>query len=445
MAAWRIACAAAFFVLMTSGVAVADRIVLRSGGQIKGKLLAKPDASGKRVVIGERGKIPLTFRPEQIAQVIEEPGPLDAYVLKRNSISETAEDHYNLALWCESTKLRDLAELHLEKAIALDSSFGLAHQKLGHVEQDGKWLTSDEVKVSQGMVKIKGRWVTQEAKSQLDAKSAFTAEQSSWIRRLKVIRANLFSEDIDRRLDAEGQLAQIEDTAAVGPLVRTFSGDSSPYRSLLARVLGKIPGPESASSLVDLMLAEVDQDVRQAIATELSSRTEVVIAERLKVALASKNLAVLNRAAWTLGQLRMKSAVPKLVAALTSTDYEVIEVPTTGNGSSSGNGGQGMSMGTTYVVPMVTARYVGSGFSGTQVTPVPFSGNGSFSTGNMGSNGGGRSTMPVTVPYVHQNVEVLAALQKLTGQDFGYDAVAWKRWVATQFHAQEPTRRVPQP
>ena len=92
-----------FLIVLAIGTqhARADRIILSGGGQVKGKLLAKPDASGKRVVIGERGKVPLTLRPEQIVQVIDEPGPLDGYVLKRNSVPETAQDHHNLALWCE--------------------------------------------------------------------------------------------------------------------------------------------------------------------------------------------------------------------------------------------------------------------------------------------------------------------------------------------------------
>ena len=49
--------------------------------------------------------------------------------------------------------------------------------------------------------------------------------------------------------------------------------------------------------------------------------------------------------------------------------------------------------------------------------------------------------------YVHQNPEVLAALQELTGQDFGYDVPSWKKWTTTSFRPAPtaPPRRVPQP
>jgi hypothetical protein len=50
------------------------------------------------------------------------------------------------------------------------------------------------------------------------------------------------------------------------------------------------------------------------------------------------------------------------------------------------------------------------------------------------------------VPFTFQNIEVLAALVKLTGKDFGYDAAAWRHWLKTSFQPDpDPVRRVPQP
>jgi hypothetical protein len=45
-----------------------------------------------------------------------------------------------------------------------------------------------------------------------------------------------------------------------------------------------------------------------------------------------------------------------------------------------------------------------------------------------------------------QNTEVLAALVKLTGQDFGYNVNSWRRWLRTSFQPDPaPARSVPQP
>ena len=50
----------------------------------------------------------------------------------------------------------------------------------------------------------------------------------------------------------------------------------------------------------------------------------------------------------------------------------------------------------------------------------------------------------VTVSY--QNVEVLGALTRLTGEDFGYDEAAWRRWIKASFNPNpKPVRQVRQP
>ena len=45
---------------------------------------------------------------------------------------------------------------------------------------------------------------------------------------------------------------------------------------------------------------------------------------------------------------------------------------------------------------------------------------------------------PRLVTFTYRNTEVLAALQKLTGQDFDYDVAAWRRWVSREYN---PTPR----
>ena len=38
----------------------------------------------------------------------------------------------------------------------------------------------------------------------------------------------------------------------------------------------------------------------------------------------------------------------------------------------------------------------------------------------------------ITVEKIHDNAEVVEALNKLTGENFGYDAAAWKYWLSRQ-------------
>lgn len=53
---------------------------------------------------------------------------------------------------------------------------------------------------------------------------------------------------------------------------------------------------------------------------------------------------------------------------------------------------------------------------------------------------------PRVVTFTYRNTEVLAALQKLTGQDFDYNVAAWREWVSREYNPNPiPARRVPQP
>jgi hypothetical protein len=61
-------------------------------------------------------------------------------------------------------------------------------------------------------------------------------------------------------------------------------------------------------------------------------------------------------------------------------------------------------------------------------------------------NAASQGPTPQFVEVSHRNVEVLTALMKLTGQDFGYDVPTWKRWLSTNYRPDpQPAKSVPQP
>jgi hypothetical protein len=95
-----------------SRAARADRIVLRGGGQIRGKVVADPKQPDRVTVLTEKGKTPLRFQKPQVVQVISAPSALDEYLVKRDQAAATAAAQYDLGLWCEQNKLADLAVIH---------------------------------------------------------------------------------------------------------------------------------------------------------------------------------------------------------------------------------------------------------------------------------------------------------------------------------------------
>lgn len=440
----------------------ADLIALKGGGQVQGKVVPDPDdKKGERVfVVLPRGKTPLTLRKEQILEVLAQPSPLDEYVDRRAKLAPSAQADYDLGVWCQSHELRDLAEVHYEAALKRDPDFADAHRKLGHAERDGKWLTADEQRRAAGMVLHKGKWVPAEEKARDDEQAQNSAGFASWVRRIKVLVQGTQSESPERRRDSIDQLMQLREPEAVGPLVKVLGEQDQDLRTMLAQVLGEIPGDAAARSLVDMILRDPDDAVRNVVVDRLRKREEAIIPTRLVKALRSSEVSVINRAAWALGRLDVFSSVPKLLEVLVTTEERIVLVPSSRpanpgfgqppliayNGSSAAymTGpvvGPGAVAYGAFVVPNVI------GFDPSNGGAPISAGDGVTPGGMLGAGvGADRGPQPGLVYITSQNVEVRTALSKLTGQDFGYDVAAWRAWTSRFFNPRpDPIRRAPQP
>jgi hypothetical protein len=434
----------------------ADRIIMRSNSMIKGKAIVDEAHPDQYLVFGEKGKTPLVIKKDRVARIEPEPSILDDYATRRKALSTppagvpAAQLEYEVGLWCEDHKLFDLASVHYEASLKRDTTYGPAHRKLGHVEHDGKWLTPAELRVAQGYVQYRGKWITPDEKARKDAEAAQAVEQQSWLRKLGQLRQNLLSDSEAQSRSAETQLLAIREPAAISAVVRLFANDENPaLRKMGVRVLGGIPGPEASAAIVDRLLAEADDDVRQRTMEELSRLKEPNIISRLVQGLQSKSLATINRAAWGLANLNAVTTVPKLIPALTASEIQVVWVPL-GNGQGQNFGGMlpgtggGAGFGVnSRAVPILTGPAVGPGVVAFGATSVPST---AFNQSGVSINGGNQGATPKYVEVTHRNTEVLAALVKLTGQNFEYDIAAWKRWLNSAYQPEsKPAKRVPQP
>src|SRR4051812_35519789 len=150
----------------------ADRIVLRGGTTIRGVVLPSPSAAGQVLVQTENLTTPIKYRKDQVVEVISEPSALKDYLDRRDQTAADAPAQYELGLWCEEHKLSAFAEIHYRRAIELDKAYAPAHKKLGHVLHSDQWITGDQLREAQGLVKFRGKWISKEEKAKVDAEAA---------------------------------------------------------------------------------------------------------------------------------------------------------------------------------------------------------------------------------------------------------------------------------
>jgi Armadillo/beta-catenin-like repeat len=434
-------------VVLASSKARADVIVLRGGGQVTGKIVPDPQNKDRVLVWLLQGRKPLSLQKAQIVEVTPKASPLDEYFEKVKKATATAQAQYDLGAWCDQNKLTDLGRLHYEAALAADKLFEPAHRKLGHVFHDGYWLSRDDLSAIQGLVKYRGRWISTEEKAKRQAGEEVAANQAAWVRRIKILRQAIVNGPEDRRREAEAQLMAIREVEAVGPVLRVLGNDDEPQQRILAaHVLSRIPGKEASAAMVKQILAEPTDQVRPVIFDKLKDRDDPVVISQLVRALASSDIQVVNRAAWTLGNLGNVEVVPKLIPHLLSFEQRmVLPPPEGGNAPTYGMSG-------TPLAPLaynnsnaafLTPPVVSQGAVAYGVTTGPLYGP-SLGLGTVGVPI--RQPEPRLVTFTYRNVEVLAALHKMTGQDFGYDIDSWRHWVAHDFNpAPKPARRAPEP
>ena len=324
-------------------VARTDEIVLRGGGQVQGKVVPDPRDSNRVQVWLLKGRKPLSLEKSRILEVIPKASPLDEYIVKQKQTAETTQARYDLGIWCEQNKLTDLSRIHFEEALAIDKSFEPAHRKLGHVYHDGYWLTRDELNARQGLVKYKGRWISAEQKAKHDAEDKLVAEQTTWLRRIKILRQAIVHGPVHRKREAEAQLMAIREPEAVVPLLRALGNDEPEQRILLAQVLSVIPAREASLALVQQIVAEPLSSVRSIFLDKLKDRDDPSVIPRLIKALSSSDIRVINRAAWTLGNLEAVQAVPNLIPALITTEQQIVMVQPPSVTNTGPLGGQGYS------------------------------------------------------------------------------------------------------
>jgi HEAT repeats len=402
--------------------ASADVLRLKSGGEIRGALVAEVAAPGQKgghkgtglpeqVTIRTLDGALMTVARDAIEEVVRRRPVLEEYETLRRAAPDTVEGQWELAEWCRQKTLSKERAAHLERIVELDADHVAARRGLGHVRHEGRWATPDEIMTARGYVKHKGKYLLPQELELLEEEQRENEAEKAWFRKVRLWGGWLGGVQPDRQVEALQELRAIHDENAVPALARTFRDDPNEQKRLLyVEILIQIDTGKALNPLIQQSLQDDSELVRDA-AVRGARRIDVTaaLASYLRALKNETNL-IVNRAATALGQLGEKSAIPRLIDALVTRHRYKVMVPDTS--ISMGSDGS-MANGQVPLPPDVAAALAtGQLPQGVQVQTV----------------GVPKRMKRVVVQKDEQNPAVLSALSLLTGENFGYDEDNWRNW-----------------
>lgn len=413
-------------------VARADYITLRNGGEIRGELLSESNRAEKKSkprgnrLVEERGDI-VSIRTLSGAMVAVVHGDVESVVHRRMVFEEyetlrraapnTVEAQWNLAEWCRQKSLVKEREVQLRNVVALDPENAAAHRGLGHIrDRQGRWSTHDEVMISRGYVKYKGKYVLPQELELIQQDERVSEAEKGWFRRVRNLHGWLDSERPDRQAEALTQLKAIQDPDAVPALSKTFKAvPNAEQRLLYVEILTRIIGDKPVPALVLQSLWDESQTIRDAaIAGLLHKDVGKALPYYLRALKNGINI-IVNRAGDALGRLGNDAVIPQLINALVTRHVYTELVPDGAPGISTN--GALVPAGQPVLPPNIEALLA------TGQLPMGV---------RVEYPGAAVRMKEITYEKDERNASVLGALSLLTGQDFGFDESTWRRWYNSQ-------------
>ncbi len=373
-----------------------DIFHLEGGGRLEGTLEQEIDGNYRiRTTVGI-----VTVPASSVERIEEAETPLDEYERLRDQTAGTPEAQVQLAEWCAEQGLRGQRRQHLRRAIELDPNCEPARLALGYVRVGELWV--DGRKVTQREEKAAA------AAEAEDPEKLARAIQAQWYRRIRAIKSSLLDASLERLVrDGQRKIREIRDPLAILPLTKVLSEGSVACRQLLVEVLRGFPQDESTMNLALLALLDPNEAVRHGALAELRRREDPRVIPNYREGVRNGNDLILRRSAIALGELGAAEAVPDLIDRLTARRNRWVEVPVK-----------------QYV------RRLPRLFNGQTIVSL---GGSDLRVAHTPQVGLWRIADQVENEWQYRQVtvyrtEVLEALKKLTGQNFGFEHEAWRRW-----------------
>jgi hypothetical protein len=395
-----------------AGASRADVFHLKSGGEVEGKLVSETgEAYTVLSVVGE-----FTLPKSMIQDIEKAPSAVELYEPRRAATPQTAPGQYALACWCAEHGMRCASEAHLRQAIAIHPDYAPARRALGYVRVGSLWVDGRRV--------IERRDPAMLPRAEARETERLTrAIQGRWRLQIRAHRTNLMSGDPGKADRARAHLAAITDPLAIEPLLDELGRGDVPCREFLVDHLQTIPGERAVTGLALIALLDPAQPVYERAMEFLKERDDPNIASQFHLELRSPDDVIISRAAWAVGELGYRPAVPDLIPLLTVVREKWVEVVVKdflGFQSPSGD----LAPAGCYGLGGAPVSIAWNGQAGSSPIAVPWTG---IYSPWFVHNEWRRRTV------TQKRTEVLEALRKLTGENLGFDTDEWMAWYEQQF------------
>lgn len=399
-----VVCSAA---LWATSAARADIFVTTSGDEIEAELLEDlAEAYRLRTRLGI-----VDLEKKRVAKIVTKRSPWAQYEQRRKKCANTAEAHFKLAQWCDRHDLGTEARDELERAIQLDPNHAAARERLGYVRNDnGRWEKPKSARAPSEQERRERRLAAEEER--LVRKLV-----TSWFVKIKALHKGRLggaggTYQADLFKDGREQILAIRDPLAIPALAGVLSTGQVETRLLMVESLSQFPEDEATMNLLVASLLDPAATVRSSAAAALRPRDDDRVVHRLVDALYSDEEAMIRHAAVALGVLKARSAVEDLINVLSKETRQKVSVarPVFLDGVRCDFGG-------------INRYHSGTRLLRYQPTTIGCLGPGTLI--------GTIQTVETQTVMVHRT-EVQEALIAITGQNFGFDASAWRNWLAGQ-------------
>ena len=380
---------------------VQDQLLLRSGAVLEGLIasenITKTEPISFETTAGEK----MLVDPKLIDKVKKIDTISQRYNAAVDKMKDNAQGHRDMITWCEEQergrlRFQNQIEFHRKRILVFDPDDRPARTKLGYVylKDENRWVNEDQFWSMQGYTRRGPRWnsnlhnLTQDQldqnKGELFAKRKKFSAWKSRLRRMS-------------KLEAVNSLVSMADPQLMPHIYQAYVETKDPeLRALYVEVFASAR-PTTSSAVSGLITAFMDD--RSDITLDYLKQDDFnqkQIATLLTKFLVSKNNATVQRAGYALGELGSTNAILALAKALQTRHQVRAAINNSGAQRVQGNAG-------------------GDGFQ--------------F---------GGQKAASANV----NNEEVLGALKKITGQDFGYSETAYQKWFIQNYtHVDLKARR----